>query len=82
MEGTVSTQDNAVGYYEFLDDRFLAAADFFWKYMLGYDTTWVPVPFSTYPDGTVRGIPKVLGLLQKEERIPLYFGICTITIRM
>ena len=56
VEGTVSTQDNAVGYYEFLDDRFLAAADFFWKYMLGYDAPWVPVPYSTYPDGTVRGI--------------------------
>ncbi|MDQ0874542.1 hypothetical protein QFZ77_003201 [Paenibacillus sp. V4I3] len=56
VEGTVSTQANAVGYYEFLDDRFLAAADFFWKYMLGYDTPWVPVAYSTYPDGTVRGI--------------------------
>lgn len=56
VEGTVSTQDNAVGYYEFLDDRVLTAADFFWKYMLGYDTPWVPVPFSIFPDGSVRGI--------------------------
>lgn len=56
VEGTVSTRDNAVGYYEFLDDRVLAAADFFWKYMLGYDTPWVPVPFSIFPDGSVRGI--------------------------
>ncbi|MBW7452960.1 discoidin domain-containing protein [Paenibacillus sepulcri] len=56
VEGTVSAQDNAVGYYEFLDDRVLAAADFFWKYMLGYDTHWVPVPFSIFPDGTVKGI--------------------------
>lgn len=56
VEGTVSTKDNAVGYYEFLDDRVLAASDFFWKYMLGYDTPWVPVPFSIFPDGTVKGI--------------------------
>ncbi|HTG70110.1 MAG TPA: discoidin domain-containing protein [Candidatus Udaeobacter sp.] len=56
VEGTVSTADNAVGYYEFLDDRFLTAADFFWKYMLGYETSWVPVPFSTHPDGTTWGI--------------------------
>ncbi|WP_051251118.1 discoidin domain-containing protein [Paenibacillus harenae] len=56
VEGTVSTQDNAVGYYEFLDDRFLAATDFFWKYMLGYDASWVPTPFSITQDGTVKGI--------------------------
>jgi hypothetical protein len=56
VDGTVSTNANAVGPYEFLNDRILAAADFFWKYMLGYDATWVPVPYAISPDGTVRGI--------------------------
>ncbi|MBD2867131.1 OmpL47-type beta-barrel domain-containing protein [Paenibacillus arenilitoris] len=55
-DGTVSEEDDAVGYYEFLDDRVLAAADFFWQYMLGYDTPWVPTPFSIFPDGSVKGI--------------------------
>lgn len=54
--GTVSTNENAVGPYEFLDDRILKAADYFWQYMLGYDTPWVPVPYAISPDGTVRGI--------------------------
>lgn len=56
VEGTLSTEEDAVGYYEFLDDRFLAAADFFWKYMLGYETEFVPTPFSIAADGTVKGI--------------------------
>ena len=56
VDGTVSTKDNAVGPYEFLNDRILAAANYFWQYMLGYDTPWVPVPYSISPDGTVRGI--------------------------
>ena len=75
-------QDNAVGPYEFLDDRILAAANYFWQYMLGYDTPWVPVPYSISPDGTVRGIYQNSRTLTEEERIRLYFGICTITIRM
>lgn len=56
VEGTVSTNNDAVGFYEFLDDRVLNTADFFWQYMLGYDTPWVPVPYAISPDGTVRGI--------------------------
>ena len=56
VDGTVSTKDNAVGPYEFLNDRILAAANYFWQYMLGYDTPWTPVPYSISPDGTVRGI--------------------------
>ncbi|QUL53415.1 S-layer homology domain-containing protein [Paenibacillus tritici] len=54
--GTVSTAGNAVGPYEFLNDRILAAADYFWQYMLGYDTPWVPVVFSTGQNGEAKGI--------------------------
>lgn len=56
VDGTLSTDEDAVGIYEFLDDRILAAADYFWGYMLGYPTDWVPTPFSIFSDGTVRGI--------------------------
>ena len=38
VEGRYPRQDDAVGYYEFLDDRVLNATNFFWKYMLGYET--------------------------------------------
>lgn len=52
--GTISTASDAVGPYEFLNDRILAAADYFWKYMLGYDIDWTPVGYAISPDGTVR----------------------------
>ena len=52
-DGTVSDADDAVGCYEFLDNRIINAADFFFQYMLGYDTEWVQVPFSETSDGTV-----------------------------
>lgn len=54
--GTVSSASNAVGPYEFLNDRILAAADYFWRYMLGYDTPWVPVVFSSDENGNAKGI--------------------------
>ena len=54
MDGTVSTEADAVGIYEFLDDRILEAADFFFQYMLGYDAQWVPVPFAMEEDGTIK----------------------------
>lgn len=58
--GTVSTAADAVGPYEFLNDRILHAADFFWKYMLGYDTSWIPVVSSYGKDGSVKGIYRKL----------------------
>ena len=45
VTGTPSTAANAVGPMEFLNDRMLAAADFFWHFMLGYDSVWVPQAF-------------------------------------
>ncbi|MCU4675925.1 discoidin domain-containing protein [Catenovulum sp. 2E275] len=56
IDGTLSTGSDAVGIYEFLDNRILAAGDYFWRYMLGYQTDWVPTPFSIFNDGTVAGI--------------------------
>ncbi|WP_338539615.1 hypothetical protein [Paenibacillus tundrae] len=56
VHGTVSTAADAVGPYEFLNDRILDAANFFWQYMLGYDTPWIPVVSSYGKDGNVKGI--------------------------
>jgi hypothetical protein len=56
VTGTVSTKPDAVGPYEFLDDRILAAADFFCRFMLGYDTPWVPVGYDIAPNGEIRAI--------------------------
>ncbi len=52
--GTVSTDSNAVDCFTFLNDRLVNAADFFFKYMLGYDTKWVSVPFAIASDGTIK----------------------------
>lgn len=54
VAGTVSTARDAVGPFEFGDDRILAAADYFWSFMLGHDPEWTPVGYSMDPDGTVR----------------------------
>ncbi|MEY4384872.1 MAG: hypothetical protein RLY20_155, partial [Verrucomicrobiota bacterium] len=56
VAGTISTAANAVGPYEFLDDRILAAADYFSRFMLGYDTPWIPAAYDIKPNGQVRGI--------------------------
>lgn len=56
VTGEMSSAADAVGMYEFLDDRVLHAADFFWRYMAGNDTPWVPTEFSIFADGTVGGI--------------------------
>ena len=54
VDGTVSTADDAVGPYEFLNDRLLDAADYFWQFMQGYETEWTPVAYAISPDGTIR----------------------------
>jgi large repetitive protein len=56
VAGTVSKKENAVGPYEFLDDRILAAADYFCRYMLGYDTPWISVAHNIGPKGEINGI--------------------------
>lgn len=55
VSGEISEASNAVGMYEFLDDRVLQAADYFWRFMAGYDTDWVPTEYSIFPDGRVGG---------------------------
>jgi hypothetical protein len=60
VAGTPSTESNAVGPYEFLDDRLLAVHELFGKFMIGYDIPWVPVAMSVNPDGSIRAIyPRV-----------------------
>ncbi|GAB3769158.1 putative Ig domain-containing protein [Microlunatus parietis] len=54
VEGTVSTAADAVGPYEFLDDRILKAADYFWQFMSGRDPEWTPIAYAISPDGTIR----------------------------
>ena len=56
VTGTPSTESNAVGPYEFLDDRLLAVHDLFSKWNIGYDIPWVPVAMSVNPDGSVRAM--------------------------
>lgn len=56
VTGTISTKPDAVGPYDFLDDRILAIADHFCRFMLGYDTPWIPTPSDIGPGGEVRQI--------------------------
>ncbi|RMD80467.1 MAG: hypothetical protein D6820_06630, partial [Lentisphaerae bacterium] len=53
VTGLISKATNAVGPYEFLDDRILAAADYFCRFMLGYDTPWIPTPSSIDAHGKI-----------------------------
>ncbi len=60
VAGTPSTAADAVGPYEFMDDRLLAVHELFGKYMVGYEIPWVPVAMSVNPDGSIRAIyPRV-----------------------
>ena len=56
VTGTPSTEANAVGPYEFLDDRLLAVHELWAKFMVGYDIPWVPVAMSVNPDGSIRAL--------------------------
>ena len=56
VTGEPSTAPDAVGPFEFLDDRILKVADYAARWILGYDTRWIPVPYDMAPDGTVRRI--------------------------
>jgi hypothetical protein len=46
VAGTPSTADNAVDIMEFLNNRILGAANYFWQFMLGYDTPWTPQAYA------------------------------------
>lgn len=56
VQGTASTSRNAVGPYEFLDNRILKAADHQCRFMLGYDTPWIPSPSDIDPNGKINQI--------------------------
>lgn len=78
VNGTVSTAPNAVGPYEFLNDRILAAVDHFCRFMLGYDTPWIPTPSNIDRDGTVRQIyPRIAdnyrGRIRQHDMWDLYY---------
>jgi hypothetical protein len=65
VNGTVSTAADAISPYEFLDNRLLKGADYFWRYTLGYDTPWTPVAAHT----DVSGNPTVVyGILSDSYR--------------
>ncbi len=56
VAGTPSTASNAVGPYEFMDDRLLAVHELWSTFMVGYDIPWVPVAMSVNPDGSIRAM--------------------------
>ncbi|MFM9278720.1 discoidin domain-containing protein [Paenibacillus jiagnxiensis] len=60
VTGTISTAPNAVDIFDFLDHRILTAANYFWQYMLGYDTPWTPVVYTMDENGSPLGIYRVI----------------------
>lgn len=78
VDGTVSTAPNAVGPYEFLNDRILDATEYFAHYMMGYDTPWVPTAAHTDANGVPTIIYKSLasayrGRLTQNTWEPFYY---------
>ncbi|HEY8961356.1 MAG TPA: discoidin domain-containing protein [Luteolibacter sp.] len=78
VNGIPSKASDAVGVYEFLGDRILAAADHFSRFMLGYDTPWIPTPSHRAPDGTIRQIyPRIAdnyrGRIRQHRMWDLYY---------
>jgi len=78
VTGTVSNAPGAVGPYEFLGDRILMAADHFCRFMLGYDTDWIPTPSNIASDGTIRQIyPRIAdnyrGRIRQHKMWDLYY---------
>jgi hypothetical protein len=78
VNGIPSKTPNAVGVYEFLNDRILAAADHFCRFMLGYETPWIPTPSHMAPDGTIRQIyPRIAdnyrGRIRQHRMWDLYY---------
>ncbi len=43
ITGEVSTADNAVLIWDFLDERIMSACNLFYKYNLGYEIPWYPI---------------------------------------
>ncbi|MRV70310.1 hypothetical protein GJ700_01060 [Duganella sp. FT92W] len=66
VDGTASTAANAVGPYEFLNDRILDAAEFFGRFMTGDQPPWVPTASHT----DANGVPTVV----YREIAPAYRG--------
>ncbi|WP_260403049.1 MULTISPECIES: putative Ig domain-containing protein [unclassified Paenibacillus] len=60
VKGTVSNAPNAVDIFDFLDHRILTAANYFWQYMLGYDTPWTPVVYTMDANGNPMGIYRTI----------------------
>jgi large repetitive protein len=51
VDGTISTAPDAVGPYEFLNDRILDAAELYGTYMTGHEIPWVPTASHTDASG-------------------------------
>jgi hypothetical protein len=78
VDGTPSTAANAVGPYEFLNDRILDATEYFAGFMLGYDTPWVPTAAHTDANGVPTVVYKTLqggyrGRLTQNTWEPYYY---------